>query len=437
MVSLAGGQLDYCVYQSFDTSQTSFDIHKILEEVMVEAASLDFEVIAIIGDGAQCNRQFQKNNFTLGGKDNLHMAHPVTGEPIYYISDPSHVVKKIVSSLSSNKRYIKKTVLYEKIKVDMTLSLKVMFKLWMSFNDNAGLNMFKSFKTIDFVKNSFQSMRVGPCIKVLGPRMIEMIDLALLYKEEYSKFKDKVENIGKINPYEFYKDAEQYLGWREVCEMFSELFNILNSTENRLNTTSYSHNYQFLIRFNSWFLNWKEECINRVKAELPLNHTSYEAMTGFFTAEASEDCLSMIQGIISLTTYYCNLNNSSGEYFFFLPRRISQDLVENAFARIRVAIGHARLDHITTFNACVEVNMMKEVKTNIRAAKKRNAAGANDDVDDIPLNVVDPNDCIEYAAKYRKQTLEKKGKKYNPSKAFAWKIENGFVKCSNILHDAS
>ena len=46
--------------------------------------------------------------------------------------------------------------------------------------------------------------------------MIEMIDLALLYKEKYNEYKNNEENNGKINPFEFYKKAEIYLGWREV-----------------------------------------------------------------------------------------------------------------------------------------------------------------------------------------------------------------------------
>lgn len=286
MVSLAGGQLDYCVYQCFHTSMTSLDIHTILREVLIATASMHFEVIAIIGDAAQCNRQFQNKYFTDENNNNLHMAHPITIEPIYYISDPSHVVKKIVSSLSSKNRNI-----FKKLNnIDRRLSLSVMLELRMSFNDNSGLNRFKCFKTIDFVKNSFQAMRVGPCIKVLGPKMIEMIDLALLYKEQYNEYRNNEENKCKLNPFEFYKNAEIYLGWREVSEYFSHLFSILNSTENRLNTTNYSQNYEFLVIFHIWFLRWKEECIERKQVERSIKHTAYEAMTGFFTAEASDDC---------------------------------------------------------------------------------------------------------------------------------------------------
>ena len=108
-------------------------------------------------------------------------------------------------------------------------------------------------------------MRVWPCIKDLGPKMIEMIDLALLYKEEYKTFNNNKENGNKLNPYEFYKDAEMYLGWREASQYFTNLFNILNSTKNRLNTTNYSENYQFLIEFQKWSTNWKIECIDRKK----------------------------------------------------------------------------------------------------------------------------------------------------------------------------
>ena len=146
----------------------------------------------------------------MGNANNLHMDHLITNEPIYYISDPSHVVKKIVSSLSSKNRNIFKRVNNK----DQRLSLSVMSELWMSFSDNSGLNRFKCFKAIDSVKNSFQAMRVGPCIKLLGPKMIEMIDLALLYKEKYNGYKNNEENNGKINPFEFYKKAEIYLGWR-------------------------------------------------------------------------------------------------------------------------------------------------------------------------------------------------------------------------------
>lgn len=393
-----------------------------MRQVLIATHTFYFNIIAIIGDGAQCNRSFQNKYFIDGDKKDLHMNHPITKKPIYYVSDPSHVVKKIVSSLSSKNRCIHKSVDGK----DCLLSLSSMFSLWMSFNDNSGLNRFPSFKTIDFIKNSFQSMRVGPCIKVLGPKMIDVIDMALLYQQKYNEFHVDPDNTGHCNPYEFYKNADDYLGWREVCVQFSGLFEILNSTENRLNTTKYAQNHSYLKSFYVWFANWKEEAITSQKAKLPLVHTAYQSMCGFFTSEACEDCLSMTLSIIALTNYYCNTNNIIGEHFFLLPRRISQDLVENAFSRIRLAIGHARLDHISTFNAIVEVNMIKEVKTNMRVAKKRNAGGCISEIVSNSDSV--ENDCIEYAKHFRDKSASYKTTIYKKNKPYKWVIINGLSK---------
>lgn len=145
------------------------DIYAIICKSLLATSMLRFSIIAIIGDGAQCNRQFQNRIFNekvigLEKKvfENIFL-HQVTRQPIFYISDPSHMVKKIVSSLSSKNRNIFINVMG----YDRNLSLSNMMTLWMSFNNNSGLNQQQDFKMTDFIKNSFQAMRVGPCIKVI------------------------------------------------------------------------------------------------------------------------------------------------------------------------------------------------------------------------------------------------------------------------------
>ena len=146
---------------------SSLDIRSVIRDTTNALGVFHFRIISIIGDGAQCNRQFQKKYFTdiitnhNGIKfDNL-MIQPIYNNPIFYISDPSHMIKKIVSSLSSSNRNIFKKVGVKNYQV----SLSSMMNLWMGFN-SSGLNEFPDFKSIDFIKNSFQAMRVGPCIKV-------------------------------------------------------------------------------------------------------------------------------------------------------------------------------------------------------------------------------------------------------------------------------
>jgi hypothetical protein len=88
---------------------------------------------------------------------------------------------------------------------------------------------------------------------------------------------------------------------------------------------------------------------------LPTVNTQYDAMTGFFTAEASEDCLSMIQGLIQFTEFYCEKQLSIGSQAYFVLHRFSQDLLENYFAKVRLGAKHGRLDHITTSVSCSKV----------------------------------------------------------------------------------
>ncbi len=250
-----------------------------------------------------------------------------------------------------------------------------------------------------------------------------MIDRALLYKRRYDDYINQ-NNIKEANKYIKFKDADKYLAWREVCVWFSGLFDILNSTENRLNTDSYSHNLLFLKKFLVWFLSWKEECIDFRALSLPSNPTAYQSMTGFFTNEASEDCITMVSGIIQLTEYYSTRRNDPSKPFFLLPRRISSDLQENHFSKVRLALQHGRMDHKGSFAACAKVNQSKEIKAQGRSMKKRNAGGSlpegsdNNDQDEIEI-------CTEYTTKLRKNVIAIKNRDFREEVPFFWKRVNG------------
>lgn len=265
--------------------------------------------------------------------------------------------------------------------------------------------------------------------------MIAMIDRALLYKERYNEFNRNQTNLSKKNPYEKFKNADRYLGWREMCVWFTGLFDILNSTTNRLDTASYSHNLRYLKDFHEWFSEWKIESINRRLTTLPNNPTTYQSMTGFFTGEASEDCLSMIEGIIGLTEFYCRRGIEINRPVYFLPRRISQDLVENGFSRIRLAIGHGRLDHRTTSSAITKVNTIKEIKCCDRSNKKRNASGESiredikGDADEL---------CTEYASTRLLDARKARSLVFDEDQPFTWIKKNGVEilqlnYCSNTI----
>jgi hypothetical protein len=425
MVSLAGRQIDYCVNQTFTASMSAVDIELVLTTTIKVASVYRFKIVSIIADGAQCNRQFQKRNFKAGGKDknNLdykcYMVHPVTFNPIFFISDPSHMIKKCVSSLDSKNRKIFMSV----DGIDYPLSLVIQRDLWLSFNDNAGLNRFREFVMVDFEKNNFQKMRVGPCIKVLGEAMIDMIDQALIRLRFYHEFKNNPENNDKINPHEFYKDAKQYLGWRTMSLWFTRLFKILNSKKERINTEEYNHNLVFLKEFYHWFKGWKIEAVDRRRKLLPTVNTQYDAMTGFFTAEASEDCLSMIQGLIQLTEFYCEKQLSIGSQVYFVLHRFSQDLLENYFAKVRLGSKHGRLDHITTSASCSKASVVKELKLSERSIKKRNIENCDKENDNkqVPNN----ESFTEFAIIKREEAIKRKSMAMKEKILFKWEVING------------
>ena len=401
------------------------DIYTVIYYALHGVSMFHFTIVAIIGDGAQANRQFQKRYFKSEITDSNGtiykdcMLHPVYKNPIFYISDPSHSVKKICSSLSSSNRKIHIAIDGR----DYLVSLGLMKEIWMSFLESTGLNIHPEFKMTDFVKNSFQAMRVGPCMKVLGPKMTAMIDHARLYKVQHDNYEHPSTQVTTINPYDKFKNACIYDGIHLVSDMFGKLFAVLNSTTNRLNTEYYAHNLLYLEEFLVWFKEWKEECINRMKCILPVVHTAYQAMTGFFTAEASDDCISMIEGIINLTKYYCSINGHNKYPIYIICRRISQDNVENNFSRVKLAAGHNRLDHKTTAAACSEVNMMKELKSNDRNKKKRNAGGGGKS--DNSVNVESHFFCTDYAADCRLHAVNMRNKDFVEGCPYVWTERNG------------
>lgn len=182
--------------------------------------------------------------------------------------------------------------------------------------------------------------------------------------------------------YSRFQDAEKYIPWRVASLNFTGLFNILNSSTNRLNTTTYKHNLQYLKDFYAWFLKWRNHNVAKTKSSLPPNSSLYDSMTGFFSKESSDDLLSMLQSLIQLTEFYADgVKNQDGTDFYLLACRFTQDRLENEFSAIKLRSKHARLDHQITDASSKAVSIRREVvMCSKRVAKKRNSIvqGEND-----------------------------------------------------------
>ncbi len=115
-------------------------------------------------------------------------------------------------------------------------------------------------------------------------------------------------------------------------------------------------------------------------------------------------------------------------------------MVENGFLKIRLAIGHGRLDHRTTAASCTKVNLLKEVNTSERNRKKRNSGGClkresiiinkNDPISKPLATSNDKNEprvqCTDYAILRMDEARKRKEIAFNKKDLLIWKQEMVF-----------
>ena len=94
----------HCVYKLNHGVMTGVEVSNMIMDVVGVAAQFGIHIGAAICDGASSNRWWQEMFFTNedNPKSKVHVVrknHPVTNEPFYFISDPSHGIKKIINIL--------------------------------------------------------------------------------------------------------------------------------------------------------------------------------------------------------------------------------------------------------------------------------------------------------------------------------------------------
>jgi len=96
----------------------------------------------------------------------------------------------------------------------------------------------------------------------------------------------------------------------------------------------------------------------------------------FFTAEASTDFLLMLKAIPQFVNYYTRpeMTNSSS-FSYIIPRRITQDNLENRYGAIKLDIGHNGFNAKNVVHSAhkLEIGSMQRVAA--RTQKKRNCIG--------------------------------------------------------------
>jgi hypothetical protein len=367
MVSLASPGFDDRIWDGVTKSMKSEEIEAIIMDCIVQCFYYGFNIAAVICDGAASNRKFFKNSFTLCDEKfpeyPTYMLHPISGTRVFPIPDPSHAVKKKVASLGNSNHTIKfKGVL---------ISLNSLHQLWLSFYNPNCPSPF-GFKKSDFVKSNSQKMSVGPCFKVLASvKMLDMLATAIIYSQKYkdtrkSKYK-KWEHCIKL-----------YSEYVEVVTRISSIYCILNRRRYPGLSTDPRHIAELDVFDDvfKWFIDWREDCFKNAQSLSRKVLSKKELYDNFFTEQASSDFIQILLGVPQLVRYYAVLNVSSGKWIYIIPRHISEDNLENAFARCRFSIGHMRQTAETMIRAVKRDDNMRLIKTSIRNNKKNTNSGS-------------------------------------------------------------
>ena len=231
LVGLSSSGFDYLIFDCISKTLTENDLFGVIQEILIRTNNFGINVGMVISDGFSANRSLWIKYFTYSNpfdvNDNAgmktYMKHPVTQRPVFYVPDPSHVIKKLCNSLAnSNHLIMKKDPLTPTINPTLALTLNKLYELWQSFEGQNGMRIFQ-FNRSDFIKTNCEKMRVGPCIKIWGPRMVAMLNEADSRQELYES---KCPNYSIYSPWINIKLLTGPI--REMCNHISSVYSILN-----------------------------------------------------------------------------------------------------------------------------------------------------------------------------------------------------------------
>jgi hypothetical protein len=146
----------------------------------------------------------------------------MTGLFVYFLPDPSHVIKKLVASMGNPNHFIfMEDPSRPNEEATIQITLGAMFDLFRSFEETGqgGLRMF-CFNRNDFIKTNFEKMTVGPCLKVTGHKMkamaLEANRRQVLFDAGDMKYK-RWKNINHLTH-----------GILSICDNITAVFKVLN-----------------------------------------------------------------------------------------------------------------------------------------------------------------------------------------------------------------
>ena len=216
-----------------------------------------------------------------------------------------------------------------------------MYNLFLLFQKDGTLQRFKDFKPRDFFPNALTQMHVGRSHRCLGSPMLDMIDTAIEFSNEYHSEVNKAENekdIAKIDALQKWKGLNEELQcMKEVVGWTSSIIDILNDRSFKLsnnpNCPESVRRIKLLRDALIWFIDWRDRAIIDSKSRDLMEQYSI-----FFTKNSTDDLIQVLQGTLNLleiNTKEITLLDGSTYWSYILLKGVSQDRLENHFSRIR------------------------------------------------------------------------------------------------------
>ena len=147
---------------------------------------------------------------------------------------------------------------------------------------------------------------------------------------------------------------------------------------------SHYHFYSILVPFNRW-VKWREECFARARrktyvppgangaAPKPLGTKILHQY--FFTEEASDDFLRMLVVIPQYIRSYTKPRREDDNYRFVIPRRITQDFLENRYGDIKLKVRHNGLTANNVLSAVHTIEIAQVHQQSARGSTRKRNAG--------------------------------------------------------------
>jgi hypothetical protein len=243
---------------------------------------------------------------------------PEDGRRVFICQDFPHSIKKFVNSLERSgnseffsrrmqKRVNFKDSMGRECSELQMLSLCQLYDMWSRMLVLPGLLVVTGFKLDDFKRNSYQRMRVGPAMRVLGHKMLHLMECEARF------------------------DRGAWQSDRALLEFVKEMTNLQAVMNNpRMKLDDDSPELSVLEGFSDYLSAWRQDILTRPGV------TERNVKKLFFTNQAYEDMMLSMRGLVGCVRYYCNKTDvGKKRKRYLLPHMCSQDKIEHHFSILK------------------------------------------------------------------------------------------------------